>query len=129
MTDSDNMKGVPPIVRHVVIASILVGAFLIMASVFVPDRLQARAGEDSATHSAQLTEGLPSLGELVDNRYTVKVYATPAGPRYSVYDHDGTRVAALLSAEKVAKLYPDLPLPDARADGPLQLMDTPGANW
>lgn len=119
------MKLSQRIMQHLVLAMALFVAFLFMASIFVPDPSQAGdlVGAPAA-HSAAARNGLPSLGQLEGDRYEVKVFATPSGPLYSVYDRSGTELASLLTAQQVAERFPQLPLPDARAAEPLKLMDT-----
>jgi hypothetical protein len=136
MTDMEDMTVARPVVRHVFLALVLLAAFLVMASVFVPDRLQAdepggSPASASAPHSAAVRDSLPSLGQLVSDRYRVTVHATPDGPLYSVYDRQGVELAALLTAAQIAEQFDDLPLPDARAGAPIQVMDTDtgGPDW
>ena len=105
-------------VNHGMIAIGLFVAFLIMASIFVPKKLQADEAPlaaESAAHSSGARGRLPLLGELESQRYTVRIYGTPDRPLYTVCDRSGRELASLLSAEQVAGQFPDLPLPDARA--------------
>ncbi len=106
----------------------LTRAFLFMASIFVPD--ESRAGntqiaDDAGTSlpSADAHDGLSSLGELKGVRHTVKIFATPEGPRYSIFDSDGVVIGTLLSMRQVIRHFGnDLPLGEFRADAPVQLI-------
>lgn len=136
MTDITSMKASHS-VRHRLVASvILLIAFLVMASVFVPRRSQAHdrpgpVGDATSSHSTSPEKTLPSLGQLESGRFTIKLFATHRGPRYSVLDDKGTELAGLLTAEQVAERFPDLPLPDVYADAPVHLMNTStvGSDW
>jgi hypothetical protein len=124
-------------------------AFLVMASVFVPDQSQAGhdasqhqgtagpesddsaaeaaappgAAAESATFSTDPHAGLRSLGSLESSRYLVEIYSTELGPRYSVYERtSGKELAVLMDPEKIARHFPDLPLPAMDFSGPTHLM-------
>ncbi len=113
--------------RLLVIVSLTL-AFLFMASIFVPDDSRAgnaRTAADPGTSlpSADAHDGLASLGELKGVRHTVKIFATPEGPRYSIFDTDGVEIGTLLSKGQVIRHFgDDLPLPELRADTPVQLI-------
>ena len=136
MTDITSMKASHS-VRHRLVASvILLIAFLVMASVFAPSRSQAHdrpgpVGDATSSHSTSAAKSLPSLGRLESDRFTIKLFATHRGPRYSILDDKGAELAGLLTAEQVAERFPDLPLPDVYADAPVQLMNTStvGSDW
>ncbi len=128
MTDIQTMKVPPPTVRRIIVAGILAAGFLVMASVFAPDRSQADDRDSSsqqtpAAHSAA-REGLPSLGQVSNDRYMIKIFGTPNGPVYSVYDKSGVELGALLTAEQVTERFHGLHLPGARAGQPVQTMET-----
>ena len=112
--------------RSVAIAGLGV-AFLVMASVFAPDR--TRAGDAQSTPYGPSTdphEGLAALGSLEDDGYRVHIYATDDGPRYSIYDiSTGRELGVLLKAEQVEELFPDLPVPsmDFATSGPLMFAE------
>jgi hypothetical protein len=108
------------------IAGITLGiAFLVMASIIVPDPSVAHDGAEGEVEeveghppetgfdmpSTDPHEGLRSLGTLESNGYTVEVYATQVGTRYTVCDSDGFELGTLLTAEQVERYYPELPLP------------------
>jgi len=101
----------------------LAAAFIVMASVFVPERARMVEGADGGVlprpHSQRPTpradeasadphEGLSCLGELRDVRYTVKIYATESGALYSVYSSEGTELGVLLTSAQVERRFPDL---------------------
>ncbi len=113
--------------RLLVIVSLTL-AFLFMASVFVPN--ESRAGNAQIADdpgislpSVDAHDGLSSLGELKGVRHTVKIFATPDGPRYSIFDTDGVEIGTLLSIRQVIRHFgDDLPLGEFQADAPVQLM-------
>ncbi len=113
--------------RLLVIVSLSL-AFLFMASVFVPN--ESRAGNAQiaddpgiALPSADAHDGLYSLGEIKGLRQTVKIFATPEGPRYTIYDTDGVEIGTLLSIRQVIQHFnDDLPLGEFQADAPVKLM-------
>lgn len=115
--------------RLLVIVSLSL-AFLFMASVFVPN--ESRAGNAKIADdpgislpSADAHDGLYSLGEIKGLRQTVKIFATPEGPRYTIYDTDGVEIGTLLSIRQVIQHFnDDLPLREFQADAPVQLMHT-----
>ena len=126
-------------VFHRVLAGLGLGsAFLIMASVFSPDRMMAQTSPSSqrpapVVESTDPHEGLQSLGSVESATHVVKVFATASGPRYSVYTKDGVELGVLMSAEQVNRYFPELQLPDSdfgvptEADdavtGPLMIVD------
>jgi hypothetical protein len=109
-----------------VIAGItLTVAFLVMASVFVPERSEAGDGPHGSPDAADdhldgVAEtstaphvGLPSLGSFTGRQYVVEVYATEVGPRYTVYDRlEGFELGVLLTTEQMQTFFPELLLPD-----------------
>lgn len=128
--------------QRILATAVLGVAFIGMASIFVPFNSQAQDGgtfgpRDSAhqaspSFSTDPHEGLGSLGTLEQHCYHVHIYATDVGPRYSVYDSvTGEELAVLLNAERVAELFPDVPLPTMEFGAPMQLMHTDpmGRNW
>ncbi len=128
MVDNQPMPRLASTVQRLIVALVMVIAFLFMASVFVPGSSRAQfegdEGEaDSRTNSAAALQGLLSLGELESPQYRVKVFATTSGPRYNVFDSDGVEVGTLLTSAEMARWFgEDLPLPKLRADTPQQLM-------
>ena len=127
LADKAIMMASNHIVRDIVAATALLVAFGLMASIFVPAPLAGRdidAQALSAARSAGGQASLRSLGRLENEQYTVNIYATPAGPLYSVYTPDGVALATLITAAEVSDRFSDLKLPDARADAGLKLMDT-----
>jgi len=127
LADKAIMMASNHIVRDIVAATALLVAFGLMASIFVPAPLAARDIDAQASSPARSAGGqasLRSLGRLENEQYTVNIYATPAGPLYSVYTPDGVALATLITAAEVSDRFSDLKLPDARADAGLKLMDT-----
>lgn len=102
-------------------------AFIVLASIFVPE--DTHADDENSPHEAfrhystDAHEGLKSLGTLLSGKYELHIYSTDVGPRYTVYSRaDGVELSTLISAEKVAEMYPDLPLNTTHFDSPIQLM-------
>ena len=135
------------VLRRVLATVACVAAFAVMASVFSPDR--SRAGDvnnpwpgvpprsveyaspvaggaerDLAEpESVDPHQGLQSLGSIEDRGYTVRIYATQAGPRYSVYERaSGRECGALLTESQVHQAFPDLQLPTMEFNGNPSLM-------
>ena len=113
-------------------------SFVLMASVFVPHGSRAdlmppappapsiplAPPESSALLSVDPHEGLRSLGSIVNDCYLINLYAGEGGPWYSVFDaRDGRELGTLLTAEKVAAWFPELPIPGMASDGTLMLAD------
>ncbi len=121
------MKWTSALTRRSLAVGALALGFLVMASVFVPDRIRAGEGVGSGrSGSTDPHKSLLALGTIEDDSYLVRIFATPDGPRYSVYDTiDGSELGVLLTEEQVAKWFPDLPLPtmDFDALGPLMLTE------
>lgn len=136
-------------VRRVIACLVLGSAFVVMASVFSPDRSKAGdvsvSADDPTNDSADAKsagprgrtsidsdstnphEGLRSLGTLESGGYTVHIYSTAVGPRYSVYESGTSReLGSLLTAEQVNQLLPELQLPALDFSAPSN-SDSPGA--
>lgn len=101
-----------PVVERLLAASILCLAFVLMASVFGPRGSRAVSGDEPAAPSTDPHDGLRSLGELRSTKYIVRIYAGDLEPVYSIYDHDGNELAALLRAQQVDRLIDDVELHD-----------------
>lgn len=106
------------LVRRLVVALALAAAFLVMASVFSPQRSKAgdvsASGSDraSAPSSTDPHEGLRSLGTLEGRNCVVKMFATPDGARYSLYEKPtGRELGVLLTPQRVHEWFPELQLP------------------
>ena len=114
--------------KSLVIGTGLVVAFLFMASIFAPDRTQAGGDETPepplGVYSAGSIDTMGPLGEMEGAEYDVKIFATPTGPLYSVYGKNGDEVGTLLTADEIARRFPELPIDEARADVPLEMMGT-----
>ncbi len=124
--------------RRFIAPVLLVSAFLVMASIFAPDRLQAQldgvpapiAVERPSRYSSAFLGAMTLLGEIESGEHTVKFYATEHGPLYTVYDKSGRMLAELLTPDQIADLFPTLPLTDAHAEVPLKIIGTDvGPNW
>lgn len=115
--------------RRILMAIPMVVAFLVMASVFTPDRTQAneRRAAPVDANAAEPGErddaspdphaGLTPLGALETTDYTIEIYAGRDGPRYTVIDEgSGAYLATLITVEKVAEYFQDLQLPNALAE-------------
>lgn len=99
-------------------------AFIMMASIFTPDRSRAsddlprnrtpraRAAERAdAAPSADAHEGLNSLGVFETGRYAIAIYSTDLGPRYTIIARDsGEELGTLLTSEQVQQLLPEIDL-------------------
>ena len=129
------------IIRRVIIGLGLLGTFVLTASVFAPDKSQARefglirdpigTDESPAEASANPHEGLRSLGSFETAQHIIRAYSTDSGPRYSIYDARNHReLGVLMSAEEIARFYPEIQLrgvkfevpTDGDEDGSTQLM-------
>ncbi len=124
--------------RRFVASVLLVGAFLVMASIFAPDPLQAQLDgvpkhvviERPSRYSSDFLLAMTLLGEIESGEHTVKFYATEDGPLYSVYDKSGRMLAELITPDQIADRFPTLPLTDAHAEVPLKIIGTDvGPNW
>src|SRR5687768_488404 len=101
----------PQIMKRILITLTLGLAFIVMASIFSPDRSRAsgnglRRSNNSQRPanppSADAHQGLNSLGVIETGRYDIAVYATEAGPRYTIIARDtGDEIGTLLTAEQV----------------------------
>jgi hypothetical protein len=73
-------------------------------------------------------KGWKLLGSLEGREHIVKCWATPDGPRYSVYALDGRLIQDELPADEVYRGFPDVDLTNLRADppegGPLMSADS-----
>lgn len=125
------MKSTAPNLQRILAAMAMCAAFLVMASVFVPLHSDAGdgmffqlEGDDSRQHpSVDPHEGLESIGELEHRHYRVRVFATDGGPRFTLYDAENdSEIAALMSAERIAELFPELPLDSMDFSSPTQIM-------
>ncbi len=112
--------------NRALIAIGLAFAFLVMASIFVPGRLQADGQEDRAgdqpftTVRPAVGDSGPLIGQLEGDRYILRIYGSSSRPLFTIYSTDGSVLASQIDADEAAFRFPDLKLPDARA---LQTMD------
>ncbi len=138
MADSAIVKKLSILKSRRFVASVLfVGAFLVMASIFAPDRLQAQLDvvppltlERPSRYSSDFLGAMTLLGEIQSGQHTVKFFATEDGPLYTVYDKSGRMLGELLTPDQIADRFPSLPLTDAHAEVPLKIIGTDvGPNW
>jgi hypothetical protein len=109
---------------RVIIASLAVGLFVAVASVFEPENSIAtpeRLRQD--VDPVALSAGT-YLGELVGRNHSVVIHATPDGPRYTALDGLGNVIAADLMADEVYQLLPDVNIDTLSADDN-SMLDTP----
>ena len=128
------MNRINRLVPRILTAIAMVIGFLFMASVFTPDRSQAEfklpasdPGQSNSPYNKSYSDssytGMTSLGRIEGTLYNVEIFATPIGPRYSVWGVDGQELATLMTHKQVTQYFgEDLPLPDLQANSPLQLM-------
>jgi hypothetical protein len=120
--DKAMMKQAPPMLERLVAAAAMGIAFIGMASIIIPDRSRGDDGllpplvpraAPAPVHgsSDDPHDGLPMLGSIEHRRMTVRIYGTEIGPRYTVEDASGGELAVLFTAERIAELFPELPLP------------------
>ena len=137
------MKRLSPTIERLILGLALAAGFVVMASVFAPDWTQADApgpGFEEATtpgpvkvipyreSSAKEAPIAPklSMGTLEDDRFTVEIMATAAGPLYSIYERQtGEAVATMLTEEQVMLLFPELPIESMNAtrDGAVMMVE------
>ena len=115
--------------ERLIAAAALLGAFLVMASIFSPTESPAGLPETTPDQTATPVDphqGLLSFGTLETDRYRVEIYGTNDGPRYSVYDATGgSELGILLTADQVAEQFVDLQLPSTDFSVPDQIMFVP----
>lgn len=61
------------------------------------------------------SDAQPTLGEMSGPNLTVRIFARPGGPRYTVADADGRVLHAGLSDVDMRRLYPQLRIDDLAA--------------
>lgn len=136
-------------------------AFAVMASIFTPERTRAGGMNDpwpgippksidyapvhdkgSSTNAlsdepqspspTDAHEGLQSLGVIESLGYSLHIFATEGGPRYTIYETaTGRECGALLTERQVHQAFPDLQLPtmEFNAGAPLMLVDPDSGLW
>jgi hypothetical protein len=110
--------------RRAFVGGLLAAAFVVMASVFSPDRSQADETSmpsisdsgviaiEAPPGSADAHAGFQSLGTIETAAYLVQIYSTQSGPRYSVYDRNSrVELGTLLNEEQVQTGFPEIMLP------------------
>lgn len=140
-------------VQRILAAAGLITAFVFMASIFSPNPSRANQPASAPAIAAPKVAvptptvetstdahaGLVSLGQIQTNAYLVTIYSTTVGLRYTVTQRStGKEIATLMSAQDIAKYYPELPLAEIRfgtegrdedsgskTAGPLMMADTP----
>jgi hypothetical protein len=126
LTPADNRRmsvhPQPQIFKRIALTLGLGVAFIVMASVFSPDR--TRASDDTAAprelrnrinrradDSVNAHQGLRSLGEIESGKYAISIYATDQGPRYTITEIDsGDEIGTLLTPAQIEQLLPELDL-------------------
>ena len=119
------------LVRRIGVAVVLAGSFLVMASVFSPQRSKAgdvgTAATDRSSMAAPFSdstdphEGLRSLGTLEGRTCVVKMFATPDGARYSLYEKStGRELGVLMTPQRVHEWFPELQLPNTDFSAPAE---------
>jgi len=109
------------IIRRAIITIGLLGTFVLTASVFAPDKSQAREfglirdpidDEDSyAESSTNPHEGLRSLGSFEGTQYIIKAFCTENGPRFSIYQASNHReLGVLMTPEQISRMFPEIQL-------------------
>lgn len=125
------------IARRIGIAAAFAAAFLVMASVFSPQRSKAgdlNPASDPSMATAQSTstdphEGLQSLGSIESRQHIVQMYSTPDGARYSIYDRaTGRELGVLMTPQRLHEWFPELQFPTmdfsaTEGQGPLMLAE------
>ncbi len=109
----------PSTIERLLAGLALCGAFLLMASVFVPGQSSADPSINTQTITGQSDPhaGLLSLGEIADANFRVNIFSGPEGPVYSVFEaQTGQVLGTLLTPEQVSERFPELPLPDMDFD-------------
>lgn len=131
--------------RKVAIIAFGAAVFLGVASVVKPPPRSAEAGAGSSlrvpetSRRADITaisrSNIPAhakawrlIGTLEGREHRVGCYASPDGPRYSVYTLDGALLSADLPADEVYRLFPEIDLENMTLEpgeggGALMLMD------
>jgi hypothetical protein len=104
------MKRPSPTIERLLAGAGLTGAFLFMASVFVPQPGSTEAGPSPLPSAADETSAV-SLGWIEDDFYRAHILASDPEPLYTVYDRiDGRELGARMTAEEVSRSFPDLPI-------------------
>jgi hypothetical protein len=123
------------LIKRIAITVALGVAFIVMASIFRPERSTAgnnqrrqrpapkavptsepaqpslNASDGLALLSADAHAGLRSLGVIETGRYLVAIFATDLGPRYTIFDAQSQHeLGTLLSAEQLSQLLPEVDL-------------------
>jgi hypothetical protein len=129
-----------PFVKRLAITLTLGCAFIMMASIFTPERSRAgnapqRAGRDNARvieprpreHaeamvSADAHAGLKSLGVIESGQYSLAIFSTDLGARYTIVRTEtGEELGTLLTAEQVQQLLPEVELKSLDFSAPTDL--------
>jgi hypothetical protein len=144
--------------QRLLTAAALLVAFVFMASIFSPESTRAGQRWHATDRDAVSTwmpsptlgeprsvdphEGLRSLGQLDGLEYSVRIYDTSLGTRYSVIElANNCIVGTLLTIEDVERFFPELRLKELQFDtgarnddrestGPLMLAEPKGVeHW
>lgn len=105
------------IARRTLLAIACIGAFLGVASFIKPAPRQAAASIPNPVELAipvsalgEHPKGWKLLGTLQGKKYLVRAYASPEGPRYSVYSTLGRLIQGDLPADEVYRAFPEADL-------------------
>ena len=128
------MWRISPVWERFLATAALFTAFVVMASVFrpgdssasnnkpfintsdgtskSPTDTSADTSDKNSEASADTNSELAKLGTLHARNHRVEVFATPFGPRYTIYDREGNLLGELLNTDEVQNEFPDANLID-----------------
>ncbi|MFG0256937.1 MAG: hypothetical protein ACF8GE_03440 [Phycisphaerales bacterium JB043] len=124
LTTAQRRRRYSRIAGRVVIATLSVGLFVAIASVFEPQDTTATPQRASARPAAPTALDGSYMGELVGRDHSVIIHATSEGPRYTALDGLGNVIATGLTAEQVYRYLPDVNIETLSADDN-GLLDSP----
>lgn len=128
------LSGVDGRVRRFAIVAGGITTFVLVASVIEPFKSEAEPAREAAQKQLSAVpsvdpsdvvralvqmkqpHGWPLLGALVGKNEMVLVHASPQGPRYSVFTHQGQLLEPDLSADDVYRSFPSLDIKSLRLD-------------
>ncbi|MHC4976624.1 MAG: hypothetical protein ACYTF7_08465 [Planctomycetota bacterium] len=124
LTPTQRRRRITRITGRVVIASLAVGLFVAVASVFEPENSTATPQRVVVEFDVNSRSDATYLGELVGKDHSVIIHATAEGPRYTAIDGLGNVIATDLQVHEVYRYLPDANLETISADDN-GLLDTP----
>lgn len=117
------MVRVPTPVARGLAALGFLAVFFTAASLFRPAATRATVttldpgpAEPRATQHLRGVKMPALIGTLVNTAYTIDVYITRSGPRYTVKDTAGRTLADMLASEDLYRQFPDLDVDHLHAD-------------